>query len=294
MTLRTSGIPNCAEHFAEERTTLFSTRSTTNHMRREQRKPSHPNVSLLEDHHSTGKANWYLFFLLTPSLQENQQKKRKIYPNTVIVTGTIKTFPGYSFVFIAFCYRTKVLVISVTKSKLSIWHIYFTSYFYLSSLSSKRTFFLWITIFFCPRGILAIYSRSNALVCSSELEQSPYFVFCVCAWHNLGCSTSFMFAIRVLSRQVVSNSIVQDSQGAPAHPVFIGVTSVQHPPKKGPEVEKSIQEIFPCRSELLHVLLPYLMLWEVHNIKQGLYDLFCWWQNLKNILSVKKTQKQWC
>ena len=33
-------------------------------------------ISLLEDHHSTGCDNWYLFFLSIASLQKNSQTKK--------------------------------------------------------------------------------------------------------------------------------------------------------------------------------------------------------------------------
>lgn len=60
----------------------------------------------------------------------------------------------------------------------------------------------------------------------------------MCVQDDLGCSTSFIFALRVLSRQVVA-----DSWGGPAHPIFTGVKhSVAT--QKGTELGKSIQYIF--------------------------------------------------
>lgn len=134
-------------------------------------------------------------------------------------------------------------------------HLLFPPLFTRSSLCSKGTVFLWITIFCCPGGISAISSRSNALVHSSKLEQCPYFVFHVCAWDDLGCGTSFMFAIRVLSRQVVSNTVVPDSQGGPTHPVFIGVKNSTATPKRDWTLEKHSTN-FSCRSKPPPCALP--------------------------------------
>lgn len=68
-------------------------------------------------------------------------------------------------------------------------------------------------------------------------------------------------------------------KGAPTHPVFIGVKN-STATQRGTELRKSIQQIFLAGQSLPHVLFPYSMLWRLYKIKQGLYDLFCWWQNL--------------
>lgn len=151
-------------------------------------------------------------------------------------------FAGYGFVFTIFCSsRNCKYFVSITNTKLPIWCIlFFPPPFTWSSLCSKETVFLWLTIFCCPRGISAISSRSNTLVHSNKLEQCPYFVFHVCAWDDLGCGTSFMFAIQVLSRQVVSNTIVPDCQGAPTHPIFTGVKN-STATQRGSELCKNIQ-----------------------------------------------------
>lgn len=88
-------------------------------------------------------------------------------------------------------------------------HLLFPLLFTWSFLCNEGTVFVWITIFCSPREISAISSRSNALVDSSKL--CLYFVFHVCVQDDLGCSTSFIFALRALSRQVVSIQVIPDS-----------------------------------------------------------------------------------
>ena len=156
-------------------------------------------------------------------------------------------FAGYGFVFAIFCSsRNCKYFVSITKTKLPIWCTCLFLLFTWRSLCSKRTVFLWITIFCCPGGISAISSRGNALVHSSNLEWCPYSAFHVCAQDDLGCGTSFTFASGVLSRQVVSNTVVPDSQGAPAHPVFTGIKNSMATQGEN-ELWKSIQKVFSLR-----------------------------------------------
>lgn len=127
-------------------------------------------------------------------------------------------------------------------------HLLFPPLFTWSFLCSEGTVFLWITIFYSPGEISAISSRSSALVHSSKLEQCPYFVFHVCVQDDLGCGTSFIFALRALSRQVISLQVVPDCWGGPAHPIFIGVKhSVAT--QKETELEESIQYVFSLQAK---------------------------------------------
>lgn len=68
-------------------------------------------------------------------------------------------------------------------------------------------------------------------------------LYFVCVQDDLGRGTSFIFALRVLSRQVLSLQVEPDSWGGPAYPIFIGVKHSMAT-LKGTELEKSIQYIF--------------------------------------------------
>lgn len=73
---RAFGRQNNPEHFAEECSVLYLQHDKSHGKERTEIKPFHPSISLLEDHHSTGCDNWYLFFLSIASLQKSSQTKK--------------------------------------------------------------------------------------------------------------------------------------------------------------------------------------------------------------------------
>lgn len=249
--------------------------------------PFHPSISL---QNTAGEANRYFLFFVSIYIFPSKKKNKPPKPTNqekviqiVVVTSTLKCFAGYGSVFTIFCSgRNCKYFVSITKTKLPIWCIcFFPPLFTWSFLCSKGTVFLWITIFSCPGGISAISSRSNTAVHSSELEQCPYFVFHGYAWGDLGCSASFMFATGVLPKQVLSDTIVPDYQGAGAHRDS-HLSSSQWPPKKSLNSGKAFNRCFPCRSRALpRALLLYSMLWRLYKMMEGLYDLLCCWQSLR-------------
>lgn len=166
-------------------------------------------------------------------------------------------FAGYGFVFTIFCSsRNCKYFVSVRQNYLFDAFAFFLLFLPGVPFAVKEKVFLWITTFLCPRGISAITSRSNALVHSSKLEQCPYFVFHVRAQDDLGCGTFFVLAITALSRQVITNTLVPDSQGAPASPSSSQVSKTQRPPKKGLNFGKAFDRYFLCKSKPPPSVLP--------------------------------------
>lgn len=106
-----------------------------------------------------------------------------------------------------------------------------------------------------------------------------------------------MFAIGVPSRQVLSHRCTR-LPGSSRTPCLHRCQTFNSHPKRDWTLEKHSIDVFPAGQSLPHVLFPYSMLWRLYNIKQGLYDLFCWGQNLKktknktppNLLSEEVTE----